>query len=34
MTNDQKGFKVTLKKFLYHHSFYSMDEYYEYKEKR
>jgi hypothetical protein len=34
MANDQKCFKVTLKRFLYHHSFYSMDEYYEYKEKR
>jgi hypothetical protein len=34
MTNDQKCFKGALKKFLYHHSFYSTDEYYEYKEKR
>jgi hypothetical protein len=34
MANDQKCFKVTLKKFLCHHSFYSVDEYYEYKEKR
>ena len=34
LTNDQKCFKSTLKRFLYHHSFYSMDEYYEYKEDR
>jgi hypothetical protein len=34
LAKDQKCFKVTLKRFLYHHSFYSMDEYYEYKEKR
>jgi hypothetical protein len=34
LANDKKCFKVTLKRFLYHHSFYSMDEYYEYKEKR
>jgi hypothetical protein len=34
MSNDQKIFKATLKKFLCHHSFYSMEEYYEYKEKR
>jgi hypothetical protein len=34
LTNDQKCFKSTLKRFLYHHSFYSMNECYEYKEKR
>jgi len=34
LTNDHKYFKSTLKKFLYHHSFYSMNEYYEYKEDR
>jgi len=34
LTNDQKNFKSTLKRFLYHHSFYSMNEYYEYKEDR
>jgi len=33
-TNDHKYFKSTLKRFLYHHSFYSMNEYYEYKEDR
>jgi hypothetical protein len=32
--NDQKCFKSTLKRFLCHHSFYSMEEYYEYKEDR
>jgi len=32
LTNDHKYFKSTLKRFLYHHSFYSMNEYYEYKE--
>jgi len=31
LTNDQKRFKSTLRRFLYHHSFYSTDEYYEYK---
>ena len=34
LTNDHKYFKLTLKRFLYHHSFYSMNEYYEYKEDR
>jgi len=34
LANDQKCFKSTLKRFLYHHSFYSMDEYYEYKDDR
>ena len=34
LTNDHKYFKSTLKRFLYHHSFYSMNEYYEYKEDR
>ena len=33
-TNDHKYFKSTLKRFLYHHSFCSMIEYYEYKEDR
>ncbi|GFG29580.1 hypothetical protein Cfor_01706 [Coptotermes formosanus] len=32
LANDQNRFKSTLKRFLYHHSFYSMDEYYEFKE--
>jgi len=34
LTNDHKYFKSTLKRFLYHHSFYSMNKYYEYKEDR
>jgi hypothetical protein len=34
LTNDQKYFKSTLKRFLYHHAFYSMNEYYENKEDR
>jgi hypothetical protein len=29
LANYQKRFKSTLKRFLYHHSFYSVDEYYE-----
>ena len=33
LTNDHKYFKSTLKRFLYHF-FYSMNEYYEYKEDR
>jgi hypothetical protein len=34
LTNNHKNFKSTLKRFLYHRSFYSMNEYYEYKEDR
>jgi len=34
LTNYHKYFKSTLKSFSYHHSFYSMNEYYEYKENR
>ena len=34
LVNDPICFKSTLKRFLYHHSFYSMDEYYEFKEDR
>jgi hypothetical protein len=34
LTSDQKCFKSTLKWFLYHHSFYSMNDYYECKEIR
>ena len=34
LTNDHKYFKSTLKRFLYHHSFYSVNKYYEYKEDR
>jgi hypothetical protein len=31
---NQTCFNSTLKRFLYHHSFYSMNECYEYKENR
>ena len=34
LVNDLKCFKSTLKGFLCHHSFYWMDEYYEFKEDR
>jgi len=34
LTNDHKYFKSTLKRFLYHHSFYTMNEYYGYKEDK
>jgi len=34
LTNDHKYFKSTLKRFLCHHSFYSVNEYYEYKKDR
>jgi hypothetical protein len=34
LTKDHKYFKSTLKRFLYHYSFYSMNEYCEYKEDR
>jgi len=34
LTNDHKYFKSILKMFLYHHSFSSVNEYYEYKEDR
>ena len=34
LSNNQTHFKSTLKRFLCHHSFYSMNEYYEYKEDR
>ena len=29
LANDMKSFKTSLKRFLYHHSFYSVEEYYE-----
>jgi hypothetical protein len=34
LTNDQKCFTSILKRFLYHRSLYSINEYYEYKEVR
>jgi len=32
LVHNPKHFRSTLKRFLYHHSFYFMEEYYEYKE--
>jgi hypothetical protein len=32
LISNQTYFKSTLKRFLYHHSFYSVNEYYKYKE--
>jgi hypothetical protein len=32
LANDEKSFKSTLRKFLNHHSFYSMHEYYQHME--
>ena len=29
LANDMKSFKTSLKRFLYHHSFYLIEEYYE-----
>jgi len=34
LTNDHKYFKSTLQRFIYHHSFCSMNEYCEYEEDR
>jgi hypothetical protein len=34
LINNQTCFKSTSKRFLYHHSFYSINKYYEYKEDR
>ena len=34
LTNEHKYFKSTLKRLFCHHSFYLMNEYYEYKEDR
>jgi len=32
LVHNPKHFRYSLKRFLFHHSFYSMEEYYEYKE--
>jgi len=32
LANDMKSFKTTVKRFLYHHYFYSIEEYYEYND--
>jgi len=29
-----KSFKISLKRFLYHHSFYSIEEYYKYDDDK
>jgi len=34
LANDMKYFKLSLKTFLYHHSFYSMEEYFKYNEDK
>jgi len=34
LANDMKSFKTSLKRFLYHHSFYSIAEYYEYNDDK
>jgi len=34
LANDMKSFKTSLKRFLYHHSFYSIEEYYEYNDDK
>ena len=34
LANDIKSFKTPLKRFLYHHSFYSIEEYYEYNDDK
>jgi hypothetical protein len=34
LVNDMKFFKISLKRFLYHHSFYSVEEYYEYNDDK
>ena len=34
LVNDMKSFKTSLKRFLYHHSFYSIEEYYEYNDDK
>jgi hypothetical protein len=33
LVDNKKSFKVSLKRFLYHHSFYSMQEYYQLENK-
>jgi len=34
LVNDMKYFKLSLKRFLYHHSFYSIEKYLEYNEDK
>jgi len=34
LANDMKSFKTSLKRFLYHHYFYSIEEYYKYNDDK
>ena len=34
LVNDMKSYKLCLKGFVYHHSFYSVEEYYEHTEDK
>jgi phage replication-related protein YjqB (UPF0714/DUF867 family) len=34
LANDMKSFKTSLKRFLYHHSFYTIEEYCEYNDDK
>jgi hypothetical protein len=34
LANDTKSFKTSLKRFVYHHSFYSIEEYYKYNDDK
>jgi hypothetical protein len=34
LVDNEKSFKVSLKRFLYHYSFYSMQEYYQHMENK
>jgi hypothetical protein len=34
LANDMKSFKTSLKRFLYHHCLYSIEEYYEYNDDK
>jgi hypothetical protein len=34
LADNEKSFKVSLKRFLYYHSFYSMQEYYQHMENK
>jgi hypothetical protein len=34
LANDEKSFKLALKRFLYHHSFYPINEYFQHREDK
>jgi hypothetical protein len=34
LTNDRRNFKIALKRFLNHHSFYTIEEYFQYREDK